>query len=166
MADVASTPASAESSAPAAAPASGKTRTPKKAAAPKAPKAPKSPKAPRTPKPKGERKGPTHPPTASLVTEAIGKLAEKGGSSLQAIKKSIAGSHVGVDVERLTTFIRKFLKSAVEKGILLQPKGKGATGSFKLAVKPKKVAVKKPAGVKKPKVKKVSLLLYEMQKFF
>ena len=40
----------------------------------------------------------------------------------------------------------------MEKGTLVQTKGKGASGSFKLPAKPK--APKKPAGEKKPKVKK------------
>jgi histone H1/5 len=115
-----------------------------------------------------------HPPTSSLVTEAIEKLNEKGGSSLQAIKKSIADAHQ-LNVERLAPFIRKYLKNAVEKGLLLQPKGKGATGSFKLAVKPKpaaaagdkkpraKKAVKSPSKTKSPASKKPSLLLLQQR---
>ncbi|ODM89335.1 Late histone H1 [Orchesella cincta] len=86
-----------------------------------------------------------------MVIEAITKLSEKGGSSLQAIKKYIADVHK-VDVEKQGTFIKKALKKAVESGKLTQPKGKGAAGSFKLAVKPK--PEKKPAGEKKPKAKK------------
>ncbi|GBO09466.1 hypothetical protein AVEN_128883-1 [Araneus ventricosus] len=38
-----------------------------------------------------------------------------------------------VDIDRLTPFIRKYLKSAVAAGTLVQTKGKGANGSFKLS---------------------------------
>ncbi|CAG7825032.1 unnamed protein product, partial [Allacma fusca] len=59
--------------------------TPKKGKAAKKPAAEK-----KSPKPKAEKKVPTHPPASVLVVEAVTKLNEKGGSSLQAIKKSIA----------------------------------------------------------------------------
>ncbi|KAF9810277.1 hypothetical protein SFRURICE_010739, partial [Spodoptera frugiperda] len=64
-------------------------------------------------------------------------------SSLQAIKKYIAAQYK-VDAEKLAPFIRKYLKSAVESGTLIQTKGKGASGSFKL--ESKSAAAKKPAG--------------------
>lgn len=73
----------------------------------------------------------THPPTSEMVNAAIKNLKERGGSSLQAIKKYIA-SNYKVDVDRNSTFIRKYLKSAVAKGSLIQTKGKGASGSFKI----------------------------------
>ena len=108
---------------------------------------------------------PSHPPTSEMVTTAIKTLKERGGSSLQAIKKYIAANYK-VDVEKLAPFIKKFLKSAVTSGALIQTKGKGANGSFKLsaakkAEKPKKVkkvvkkAAKKPAAKKTPKKKAV-----------
>ncbi|XP_057320754.1 histone H1-like [Microplitis mediator] len=106
---------------------------------------------------------PTHPSTADMVKAAIKTLGERGGSSLQAIKKYIAATYK-VDVEKQAPFIKKFLKGAVTKGTLVQTKGKGASGSFKLAVekaasKPKatsvkKAAPKKPAAAKKPAAKK------------
>ena len=139
----------ADTEAQAAAEAAPATVTPKKGkAAAKKPAA--SPKPKKAPKPAGEKKAPTHPPTATLVNEAIARLNERGGSSLQAIKKSIAEA-TKLDVEKLAPFIRKYLKSAVEKGTLVQVKGKGASGSFKLAVKEKKA---KPVAAKKPKAPK------------
>merc|ERR1712080_695874 len=51
-------------------------------------------------------------------------------------------------------FIKKALASGVEKKTILQVKGIGATGSFKLAkveAKPKKVVKAKKASSKKPK---------------
>ncbi|XP_045466695.1 uncharacterized protein LOC123675387 [Harmonia axyridis] len=62
----------------------------------------------------------------------FGDLKERSGSSLQAIKKFIA-SNYKVDSEKLAPFIKKYLKSAVQSGSLVQTKGKGASGSFKLA---------------------------------
>ncbi|XP_035205095.1 LOW QUALITY PROTEIN: histone H1E-like [Stegodyphus dumicola] len=126
---------------------------------------------------------PSHPKVSAMVVEAISSLKERGGSSLQAIKKHIA-SHHKVDIDRLTPFIKKYLKSAVAGGNLVQTKGKGATGSFKVSAsgqkgkesgkgkkKPKKAAAssakkakpaaKKPAKAKeekkKPATKKVSV---------
>ncbi|KAF4523132.1 hypothetical protein B566_EDAN003147 [Ephemera danica] len=108
--------------------------------------------------PKKPRTTPSHPPTAEMVKNAIKNLKERGGSSLQAIKKYITATYK-VDAEKMAPFIKKFLKSAVASGALVQTKGKGASGSFKLSAaapkdkKPK--AAKKPAAaVKKPAAKK------------
>ncbi|XP_033216794.1 histone H1-like [Belonocnema kinseyi] len=114
--------------------------TPKKAAAPKV-KKPKS--------------KPTHPPTADMVNAAIKELKERNGSSLQAIKKYVAATYK-LDADKLAPFIKKYLKSAVASGKLVQPKGKGASGSFKLAVKDSKPKVAKSAAskvTKKPAAK-------------
>ncbi|CAG5092930.1 Similar to Histone H1 [Cotesia congregata] len=110
----------------------------------------------------------THPSAGDMVTAAVKALAERHGSSLQAIKKYIAANYK-VDVDRQALYIKKFLKSAVEKGTLVQTKGKGASGSFKLGVikaaakpKPKtasvekKKAAPKKATAKKPAAKKTS----------
>jgi hypothetical protein len=76
-----------------------------------------------------------------MVGNAIRSLKERGGSSLQAIKKYIAANYK-VDSEKLSPFIKKYLKSAVASGELVQTKGKGASGSFRLAAaKPEKTAV-------------------------
>ncbi len=113
-----------------------------------------------------------HPPTSQMVLAAVKALKERNGSSLPAIKKYIAANYK-VDVVKLAPFIKKALKSLTEKGKLIQTKGKGASGSFKVAAaakaekkpkakKPKspkkkakspkkKAAAKKPAGEKKKK---------------
>jgi hypothetical protein len=72
--------------APAAAPVKKGRGAPKKAAAPKTPKAPKV-KKPRAPRPKSG--GGDHPKVSVMVNGAIKGLAERGGSSLKAIKKYI-----------------------------------------------------------------------------
>lgn len=108
----------------------------------------------------------THPPTSEMVTNAIGMLKERGGSSLPAIKKYLAGNYK-VDVDRLAPFIKKYLKSAVASGVLIQTKGKGAAGSFKLSktvATPKAKSIeskgKKPTPskkvAKKPKTEKIT----------
>jgi histone H1/5 len=108
-------------------------------------------KAAKSAKPKVPRAKPAHPKTADMVIGAIKNLKERGGSSLQAIKKYISANYK-VDAEKLSPFIKKYIKGAVVSGKLVQTKGKGASGSFKLAskdkvekvVKPSKVAAKKP----------------------
>ncbi|KAJ1375191.1 Winged helix-like DNA-binding domain superfamily [Sesbania bispinosa] len=85
---------------------------------------------------KKPRAKPAHPKTADMVASAISSLKERGGSSLQAIKKYIAANYK-VDAEKLSPFIKKYLKGAVASGKLVQTKGKGASGSFKLASKDK-----------------------------
>lgn len=82
-----------------------------------------------------------------MVTGAIKYLNKRGGSSLQGIKKHISESFK-VDAEKLSLFIKKFIKSAVSNGKLIQTKGKGCSGSFKLAVTGKST---KEKGVPKKK---------------
>ena len=127
----------------------GTTATPAPAATPKKSKA--SAAASKKPRTK-----PSHPPTSDMVNNAIKSLKERGGSSLQAIKKYIAANYKA-DAEKLAPFIKKYLKSAVATGALVQPKGKGASGSFKLAAKGeggKTTATVKKAAPAKPKEKK------------
>ncbi|XP_031618702.1 histone H1-II-like, partial [Contarinia nasturtii] len=59
----------------------------------------KAPKA-KVPKAKKPASKPTHAPTATLVNDAIKALKERGGSSLQAIKKYITANNK-VDAEKL-----------------------------------------------------------------
>ncbi|KAI8508187.1 histone H3-K27 trimethylation [Branchiostoma belcheri] len=118
--------------------------SPKKASKPKA--APKAPAA--------------HPPTTAMITAAVEALKDRTGSSVPAIKKYIAANYK-FDVEKKAHFIKRALKALVEKGTLLQVKGTGASGSFKINVAAKKAAekaakkaAKKPA--KKPAAKKAT----------
>lgn len=113
----------------------------------------------------------SHPPTSEMVNAAIRELKDRKGSSLQAIKKYI-GSTYKVDGEKLAPFIKRYLKSAVTSGAVVQTKGKGASGSFKLSMakstesktkvqravraaepkKPKKSVEKKTTAARKPAV--------------
>ena len=107
-------------------------------------------KAPKAAKKTAAAKKSEHPPVASMVTVAVQELKDRKGSSLAAIKKHIAANNK-VDVAKLAPFIKKFLKKAVADGKLLQVKGSGASGSFKLA---KPVKVDKPKKVKEAAPKK------------
>merc|ERR1712227_967142 len=83
----------------------------------------KAPKAPKKAAAKAPKTKPAHPPTSVMIDKA--------------------------DTVKLAPFIKKGLKNLVEKKVLIQTKGKGASGSFKVAKVEKKE--KKPA---KPKAKK------------
>ena len=92
-----------------------------------------------------------HPTYAVMVKAAVGALKERKGSSKQAIEKYVCANYkVGTKYNGpLKIAIRKL----VENGDLTQVKGKGASGSFKIAKveKPaKKVVAKKPAAKKAP----------------
>ncbi|XP_064637709.1 histone H1A, sperm-like [Lineus longissimus] len=125
-----------------------------------APASPKKTKAAAKPKVKKTKVAATHPPIAAMVNEAIKNLKDRKGSSLAAIKKYINANYK-CDAAKLAPFIRKYLKKAVVDGTLIQTKGVGAAGSFKLKGKDaedkpkaaKKAApkAKKPAAEKKPK---------------
>ncbi|XP_065078022.1 histone H1A, sperm-like [Ochlerotatus camptorhynchus] len=100
---------------------------------------------------KGEKKTKalaTHPPVNEMVVAALKTLKERHGTSLQAVKKYI-GANYQCDVAKLSTFIKKSLKSGVANGKLVQTKGTGASGSFKLKVNPKLVSVEKAKAKKK-----------------
>ncbi|CAN7977456.1 unnamed protein product, partial [Ixodes persulcatus] len=80
-----------------------------------APAALKSPKKASTKVSKGKAKAvPTHPKVSAMVTASISALKERGGSSLQAIKKYMSANYK-VDVEKLSPFIRNYLNAARKK---------------------------------------------------
>ena len=102
-------------------------------------------------KPAKPRAKPTHPKTTVMIVAAVKGLKSRKGSSLAAIKKHIAANNK-VDIVKLAPFIRKGIKSLVEKKVLVQVKG-----SFKMGKeekpKKKKVVKKKPAKKKAAKKK-------------
>lgn len=111
-----------------------------------------TPKKAKSAKPKKPKTAPTHPKVADMVNAAISTLKDRGGSSLQAIKKYIA-SHYKVDVDKLAPFIKKYLKNAVASGALVQTKGKGASGSFRMTTGAKEKSSKPKSA---PKAKKAA----------
>nr|XP_022909867.1 histone H1A, sperm-like [Onthophagus taurus] len=109
-----------------------------------------------TKKKKSQRSKATHPPTSEMVNNAIKTLQERNGSSLQAIKKYMA-SNYKVDAEKMAPFIKKFLKTAIAAGAIVQTKGKGASGSFKLpSVSAKKSSRARTSSLKKKPAAAVS----------
>ena len=96
-----------------------------------------------------------HPKYIDMITAAITALKERTGSSRQAITKYIKANYkVGDNAD---THIKMALKRGVASGALAQPKGTGASGSFKVVKKAepkKKAATKKKPAAKKPAAKK------------
>ena len=92
-----------------------------------------------------------HPKYGEMVAVAIGALKERSGSSRIAILKYLTANYKISD--GANTYLKQALKRGVASGEFKQVKGAGASGSFKLADKPKKAAAKKPAA-KKPAAKK------------
>ncbi|NWI60065.1 H110 protein, partial [Calyptomena viridis] len=119
--------------------------------------APAPAKAPAAKKPKKAAGGskarkPAGPSVTELITKAVSASKERKGLSLAALKKALAAG--GYDVEKSNSRIKLGLKSLVSKGILVQTKGTGASGSFRLSKKPgevKEKAPKKKTTAAKPK---------------
>ena len=100
-----------------------------------------------------------HPKYNDMIKAAIRALKERNGSSRQAIIKYITANYkVG---ENVGVRVKMALKRMVTAKLLVQTKGTGASGRFKLSEaakkvskpKPKKIVKKKPAATKKPKKK-------------
>merc|ERR1712168_1030398 len=105
----------------------------------------------KSPKKKAAAKKPAaHPSFNEMVAAAIAALKERSGSSRQAIVKYFKVK------DNADVYVKMALKRGVTSGALIQVKGTGASGSFKVKKvekpKPKKVVKKKPAA-KKPKKK-------------
>ncbi|XP_028679201.1 histone H1-like [Erpetoichthys calabaricus] len=128
--------------------------------APAAPPA-KAPKKKTNSKPKK-----TGPSVSELIVKAVSASKERHGLSLAGLKKALSAG--GYDVEKNNARVKLAVKSLVSKGSLVQTKGTGASGSFKInkkqaeanekAGKKKAAPKKKPAAaakkVKKPAAKK------------
>ncbi|XP_056596167.1 histone H1-like [Triplophysa dalaica] len=92
----------------------------------------------------------TGPSVGELIVKAVSASKERSGVSLAALKKALAAG--GYDVEKNNSRVKIAVKSLVTKGTLVQTKGTGASGSFKLNTK--QVETKKPAKKAAPKAKK------------
>ncbi|XP_056093493.1 histone H1-like [Rhinichthys klamathensis goyatoka] len=97
---------------------------------------------------------------SDFILKVLSSSEERGGGvSLVALKKALIGN--GYDVVRNNSRIKLAVKRLVASGRLIQTKGTGASGSFRIGskavTKPKKAKakrakrkmVKKPAGTKK-----------------
>ena len=105
---------------------------------------------------KKPKKPAEHPKYSEMISQAIAALKERNGSSRQAIVKYVKGNFKVAD--NCDSHVKLSLKRLVVAGTLIQVKGTGASGSFKLPPQkaaPKKPAAKKPAA-KKPVAKKAT----------
>merc|ERR1712014_381942 len=94
-----------------------------------------------------------HPPSSVMVQKAIEGLGEKKGSSLASIKKYI-GANYKVDLAKMNVFIRKALKSGIEKKSISA--SSGMSGRFKLNKVESKPKSSKPKSTKKETPKKAT----------
>ena len=101
-----------------------------------------------------EKKNSGHPTYKDMVFNALQALKERKGSSRQAIQKYVKSNYkVG---DNVMCQVKTCIKRCVDGGVLVQVRGTGASGSFRLQNKQpaaKKPAAKKPAA-KKPAAKK------------
>nr|XP_033328622.1 histone H1-like isoform X2 [Megalopta genalis] len=100
-------------------------------------------------KAKSQRSKSSHLPTSEMVNAAIKELKDRKGSSLQAIKKYISTTYK-IDGDKLAPFIKRYLKTALTSGAVVQTSGKGASGSFKLSINSSTVKAKGQSPRKKP----------------
>ena len=90
----------------------------------------------------------SRPPTSEMVKAAISSLGERTGSSLAAIKKYLAATYK-VDPMKEGHFIRRALKTGVEKNALTQVKGSYKLAKVEAKKKPAKKSAAKPKAAKK-----------------
>ncbi|XP_037790385.1 late histone H1-like [Penaeus monodon] len=105
----------------------------------------------------GEAAG--RPKYSEMVAAAIRALKERSGSSRQAILKYVLTFYGVEDQKKAGVHVRLALKKGVADGSLVQVKGTGASGSFKLAKVEGKAEERKPAASKggKPVAKKTNV---------
>lgn len=81
-------------------------------------------------------KAPHHPSFITMISDAIKKLADRNGSSRQAIVKFIVNNYK-LEEKFVNQHVKSVLKNGVKSGNIKQSKGVGASGSFKLGDKQK-----------------------------
>ncbi|XP_013858174.1 histone H1 [Austrofundulus limnaeus] len=86
---------------------------------------------------------------SALILKAVSGSAQRGGVSLAALKKVLKAG--GYDVVKNKARIIVAIRRLVNKKSLVQTKGSGASGSFKLNKKPPKSRKRRVVRKKKPK---------------
>ncbi len=106
----------------------------------------------KSPKKKAKPQNKKGPSVSDLILRAAAASKERGGASLAALKKNLKAG--GYDVVKNRARILAAIRRLVANKSLVQTKGTGASGSFKLNKKPP-TPRKKKVVKKKPKAKKV-----------
>lgn len=88
-----------------------------------------------------------------MLQEALANLKSRKGVSLYAIKKYMTTTH-DFDTEKMGYLLKRQIKAGIEDGSIVQVKGNGVSGSFKL-VSNKKNPENKENKVKKPRKMKI-----------
>nr|XP_024657104.1 histone H1-like [Maylandia zebra] len=70
------------------------------------------------------------PSVGELIVKTVAASKERSGVSAAALKKALAAG--GYDVDKNKARVKTAIKSLVAKGTLVQTKGTGASGSFKM----------------------------------
>uniref|UniRef100_A0A673BBD4 Histone H1 n=1 Tax=Sphaeramia orbicularis TaxID=375764 RepID=A0A673BBD4_9TELE len=70
------------------------------------------------------------PSVGDLILKAVSASKERSGVSLATLKKALAAG--GYDVDKNKARVKTAVKKLVLKGALVQTKGTGASGSFKM----------------------------------
>ncbi|XP_038641734.1 histone H1-like [Scyliorhinus canicula] len=94
------------------------------------------------------------PGLAELIHKIVADSGDRKGVSLQAIKKQLRSKEV--DVDKRGSQIKQSVKRSVDNGSLVQVKGTGASGSFKIVKKTTGGKMIKTGAGKKPLVKKAA----------
>uniref|UniRef100_A0A0K8VK87 Histone H1 n=1 Tax=Bactrocera latifrons TaxID=174628 RepID=A0A0K8VK87_BACLA len=92
--------------------------------------------------------------TEIMVLAAIRSLNERGGSSAIAIKKYVMNNYPQLDGPRTMKLIKSYIKKALVSGKLVQSKGTGLGGSFKVSPGTNRLEEKKERQNRKKLVKK------------
>ncbi|XP_053137151.1 heterochromatin protein 1-binding protein 3 isoform X2 [Hemicordylus capensis] len=72
----------------------------------------------------------SRPKMDAILIEAIKACYQKGGASVVAVRKYIIHKYPSLELERRGYILKQALKRELERGVIRQVKGKGASGSF------------------------------------
>lgn len=82
------------------------------------------------------------PKMDAILTEAIKACFQKSGASVVAIRKYIIHKYPSLELERRGYLLKQALKRELNRGVIKQVKGKGASGSFVVVQKSRKTSQK------------------------
>uniref|UniRef100_G3U388 Heterochromatin protein 1-binding protein 3 n=1 Tax=Loxodonta africana TaxID=9785 RepID=G3U388_LOXAF len=92
------------------------------------------------------------PKMDAILTEAIKACFQKSGASVVAIRKYIIHKYPSLELERRGYLLKQALKRELNRGVIKQVKGKGASGSFVVVQKSRRTPQKARNRKKTPAV--------------